>query len=394
MLTTSPTASIPGGSRKESRLWHVGNRHTLPLGCTICPDIALCGGLQIASAVFDCLHLCRRYTEKCGEICHCDPQKCDAVCRQKPLDFVQRVREISGFPLDNVPRAKILAPPDLPPLVPIIYHGSKRNSAFSGSSIVCLPLYSLVCRAGGRIKYSSAQDLTEGYRLARETRIMLTGIAEDPPLERWWSLGEDRRKVIRALIDIGITMVTTPNFSLFTDQPRWDDMHSMKRIAIVHEEFLREGLPAALHVNARTEKDWERWSEYISSRPEVTHIAYEFGTGAGWRRRIDWHVEQLTALARAVGHPLHLVLRGGSRVVPFLEKHFAGLTFLDTSMFMKTMKRRRAKLTLEREVEWYSCRTDEGQMLESLLAHNWRVVLAASRIGKSRAPLPVLEAAG
>lgn len=53
-------------------------------------------------------------------------------------------------------------------------------------------------------------------------------------------------------------MVTTPNYSLSIDQPRWDDLHSLKRIAIVHEEFLNEGLPAALHVNARTDKDWER----------------------------------------------------------------------------------------------------------------------------------------
>jgi hypothetical protein len=90
-----------------------------------------------------------------------------------------------------------------------------------------------------------------------------------------------RRDAIRALRSLGVTLVTTPNFSLFIDQPRWDDLHSQKRIMIVHEEFLSEGLPAALHVNARTERDWERWTEYIAARPELTHIAFEFATGAG-----------------------------------------------------------------------------------------------------------------
>jgi hypothetical protein len=54
-------------------------------------------------------------------------------------------------------------------------------------------------------------------------------------------------------------MATTPNYSLFVDRPRWDDLHAMKRIAIVHGEFLEAGMPGALHVNGRTDRDFERW---------------------------------------------------------------------------------------------------------------------------------------
>jgi hypothetical protein len=164
----------------------------------------------------------------------------------------------------------------------------------------------------------------------------------DPPLERWWSLSDARRPAIRALRDLGVQLVTTPNYSLFTDRPRWDDMHSMKRIAIVHEEFLSEGMPAALHVNARTEKDWDRWTKYIADRSEVTHIAFEFGTGAGWATRTAWHAGQLAKLAVSVGRPLHLVMRGGNTVLPKLAAAFADVTMLDTNIFMKTKSRQRA----------------------------------------------------
>ncbi|MGH7268007.1 MAG: hypothetical protein ACREMB_24585 [Candidatus Rokuibacteriota bacterium] len=88
-----------------------------------------------------------------------------------------------------------------------------------------------------------------------------------------------------------MALVTTPNFSLFADQPCWDDLHSIKRIALVHEEFLSEGLPAALHINARTDQDWERWRAYVAVRPEVTHIAFEFATGAGRAERIKWYAD-------------------------------------------------------------------------------------------------------
>jgi len=107
--------------------------------------------------------------------------------------------------------------------------------------------------------------------------VILTGTALDPPLERWWSLGRERLDAIRVLRDLGITLVTTPNFSLFTNHPRWDDLHSMKRIAIVHEGFLR--------------------------------------------------------LGAAVGRDLHLVLRGGTEVLPEIVKGFPSITFLETATF-------------------------------------------------------------
>jgi hypothetical protein len=251
----------------------------------------------------------------------------------------------------------------------------------------------VIGRTDGRARYANFESLADGFRVARDTRIILTGIAEDAPLERWWSLGAGRRDAIRDLLDLGISMVTTPNYSLFTDQPRWDDMHSMKRIAIVHQEFLSEGLPAALHVNARTDKDWERWIEYIGGRPEITHIAYEFGTGSGWPGRIDWHAKQLADLAGTVDRPLHLVVRGGLKVLPLLKKSFAGLTLLDTSVFLKTMKRQRARLAVGGMVEWVPCPTEANEMLENLLAHNW-TILAASQVGQFGVSSSALEAAG
>lgn len=315
------------------------------------------------------------------------------MCRRRPDTFAQRVREIGGFPLDNVARAPVLAAPKLPTLVPLVFHGDKRHGTFRISSAACLPLYQVICRQDGRTRYEHAKALAEGFGIAEEVTVVLTGTAVDPPLERWWSLGPARRDAIRKLVDLKVAMVTTPNFSLFTDQPRWDDMHSMKRIAIVHQEFLSEGLPAALHLNARTERDWERWTEYVTARSEVTHVSFEFATGAGWGERMDWHAHQLTELARAVGRPLHLILRGGMRVLRPLAAAFSGLTVLETSAFVKTMKRQRAQLNAKGLIEWTPCPTEGEEMLDRLLAQNWCTV-SASYATLSGQFAPPLEAAG
>jgi Domain of unknown function (DUF4417) len=350
-------------SQRQRTLWHDASRFSVSLGCTICPDRRVCGGLQVESAVFNCLSLC------CG-----NPTDCDAVCRNNPQKFAERVREVDGFTLNNVPRAPVRATPQLPKLVPVLFHGDRRRRPFQSSAAVCLPLYKVIARHDGHTRYANRAALAAGFGIPSTTSVILTGTAIDPPLERWWSLGPERLDAIRALRDIGIAMVTTPNFSLFTDQPRWDDLHSMKRIALVHEEFLREGLPAALHVNARTDRDWERWIDYIGQRPEVTHIAFEFGTGAGWPTRIQWHTDQLLQLGAAVGRPLHLVLRGGTEVLPMLVAGFRNITFLETTTFPKTVHRQRAELMANGSVSWRLSPTARNEGLDDLLAHNWETV--------------------
>ena len=296
------------------------------------------------------------------------------MCRNRPRGFALRVREVSGFRLDNVPRAKQLSEPLLPPVVPVIFHGSSRRSRFPAPAI-CVPLYSVIARQSGDERYADSEEVARAFRFKAGTPLILTGTDKDRPLERWWSLGPARVGQIRRLCELGVELVTTPNFSLFTDQPRWDDLHSMKRIAITHEEFLREGLPAALHVNGRTERDWERWTEYICRRIEITHLAFEFRTGSGWAGRMRWHANNLANLARSAGRPIHLVVRAAApAILPTLAASFETLTVLDTTSFVKAVYRQRAIESATGTIKWKTSLTAVGEPLDELLSHNWSVV--------------------
>jgi hypothetical protein len=229
----------------------------------------------------------------------------------------------------------------------------------------------MVNRRTGVPRFADAAAMRSTFGIAPETAVLLTGTDRDPPLERWWGLGETaRRSIIRSLRNAGVVMTTTPNYSLFLDRPRWDDLHSMKRIAIVHSEFLSEGLPAALHVNGRTDADFRRWTDYVRMRPEVTHLAYEFTTGTGAAERREKHVSWLVELARSIDHPLHLIIRGAAELLPSLNTAFANVTFLDTSVFMKTMKRQRAFCKDDGGISWLASPTIAGAPLDDLFAEN------------------------
>ena len=350
--------------RRERRLWHQPEQPTQSLGCTVCPEKPICGGLRLKAAFFDCFRFC----------CH-QPDACDRVCRNHP-DYPDRVREVETFDLQNVPRAQAIAAPSLPPVVPVIYHRTGRSRP-PVASTVALPLYSLFDRRSGSPLYASHEALCTAFGVRPGSTILLTGTDRDPPLERWWGLGKDSRSVIiRAMIEARIGLVTTSNYSLFIDRPRWDDLHAMKRIAIIHEEFLREGLPAALHVNGRTESDFGRWAEYLADRTEITHLAYEFTTGTGWAGRQQQHALWLAELAAAAERPLHLLIRGGMDVLPLLARAFAGVTVLDTSIFMKTMKRQRASPRGNGALDWKGSPTLRGAPIDELFDDNCRIVEA------------------
>lgn len=374
MLTQDEATMRKRNPRRERRLWHDG-QNTPSLGCLTCRDKTACGGLSVTAGFYDCLQFC------CGK-----PNDCDRVCRNHP-EYADRVREVTTFDLENVPRTEPLIAPALPRTVPLVFHASGRVELVE-SAAVALPLYCLFDRWTGKMRFLDRGHLCSKFRIAPGTTILLTGVNRDPPLERWWGYGEGvRRKIIRSLKTLGIGIVTVPNYSLFLNRPRWDDLFAMKRIAIVHQEFLSQGLPAALHVNGRTDRDFERWGDYIASRPEIAHIAYEFTTGTGWGCRRYHHAKWLAGLASRVRRPLHLIIRGGTEVLPALVAAFEEVTVIDSSVFMKTMKRQRAVATGNVRVGWRSESTARGAPLDRLFAENLSVVSDRNSIIASSAVL-------
>lgn len=360
---------------RGKNLWNLRRQNETPLGCSACPNHSTCGGMQIKKQVYSCQDFCCR-----------DPKKCNKVCRLKPADFANRAREIDGWSLETITSQDPLPAPDLPEFVPLIDHGSSRELPFSGSHTVCLPFSKVVERNDGTARFASRDDLATHFAVSRNANIFLTGTDRDKPLERWWSMGVARRReAIRQLREVGVSLVTTQNYSLFTDVPRWDNLFNIKRIALVFEEFLAEGMPAGLHVNARTERDWERWIEFVRNHRQVTHIAYEFGTGAGHGERLEWHTNHLQLLAKEAGRPLHLVVRGGTSVLLRLKASFDGFTFIDTNAFTKTTRARQKAQMVADELHWKSTTTGEDEPLDDLLLDNWNVIALdlANKLGCS-----------
>lgn len=107
----------------------------------------------------------------------------------------------------------------------------------------------------------------------------------------------------------------------------------------------------------------------------MTHVAFEFQTGAGWAGRIDWQAAQLVHLAKGAGRPLHLLVRAaGADVLPDLITAFGEITVLDTTSFMKAVYRQRGIETASGKIDWETSLTAPNAPVDELLTHNWSLV--------------------
>nr|WP_246780489.1 DUF4417 domain-containing protein [Rhizobium sp. AQ_MP] len=251
----------------------------------------------------------------------------------------------------------------------MIYHGTSRHRAASGS-VFALRLHDVVDFSQAKLRYSTREALTAAFKIDVSAKIVLSGVDHDERIEPWWTLQDRRTSILDDLRELGIDLVTAPNFSLLLDKPRTDDLHAIKRIAIVWREFEQSGIACALHVNSRTLHDFERWSRFIQERDEIGIISYEFITGAGKRARRQFHIDGLSRIAQQSGRPLDIVVRGDPDVVTQLRQSFRRVVYIDTMAYMKTIKRRRASRSGNAKLGWHPVKTATPAELDDLLDHN------------------------
>lgn len=329
-----------------------------PLGCSSCIDRAICGGIRPETDVFSCRDYC------CGK-----PADCSRICDRRPVDFVNRQREVGGWSLDTIPRFKPAKSPDVPAVIPELFHNSGRHDALR-TPAVAVPLKAILNRSASKFRYAKRADLLAACRVSERAALVIDGIGRDRFIENFWEK-HLTSGLINGLAALKPAWVVVPNYSVITNVPRWENLHAMKRIALVWSELTKLQVPAALTLNARTDHDWRRWTEFVIARPEVLAVAVELGTGARYTERRAVMLDHLQSLGKATDGRLRLFLRGGRKYVQELSGYFCSVHLLDTNSFMKAVHRQRVVATGD-GVSSKPSFTLVGQPIEDLLGANVR----------------------
>jgi hypothetical protein len=284
------------------------------------------------------------------------------------MHFVARIQEVRGLNLDNVcPAPPVIIAP-IPTMVPLVPHGYCRTGPLN-SRAVAIPVDKLFHPKSGVARFASRKDLAKKFTYSDSAQLIVSGVGYDQYLENYWGAARacgfpEQLAVLKP------DLVTTPNFSLFSDVPRWDNLYNMKRIAICWQELAALGVPTALHVNGRTDQDFLRWSDFIRAHPEIQAISFEFATGAASPVRARWYRDRFVELAQRVGRSLLLVMRGGASLIPDLLSHYRSITFLSHIPILKALNRRKLLWRPGLKPRWTHCDSQNGEEMDRLVKQN------------------------
>lgn len=314
-------------SRRTDR-WRHDSHNALALGCQCCWMLQPCGGLRIKRSAYDCGDFCCRGADL----------TCTRVCLHNPEYFAARVAEVGGFENDDIARVAPVSFNRLDGYVPLLQHGFSRRDLLK-ANLVSLKLYDLIDPTG-RPRFRSQQDILNHFRLRPGTKLILSGIHHEEALEKLWR-SPYRAELIENLRTLDLALLTSPNFSIVLNHPRTEHLYNTKRIWLLAYEFLAAGIPTAVHINACTERAYERATQFLIDRKEFDAISFEFITGANASSRMEWHASKLIELSKNVGRPLQLALRGGVNVLHKLARAYEHIVLTDSEPFMKAINRQR-----------------------------------------------------
>lgn len=318
------------------------------LGCQDCFVREQCGGLYIPEAI-DCLRHC------CNK-----PDRCTYLCPHNK-NFLRIWRDTNGIDITIDELRQTTARP--PAYVPLIQHGSNRVRPLD-VPFVALTTFDVTRRDRRKSDMNRDPDaLRDNLRLDRNASILLCSVAPDHELERYWVQRKDRA-LIEGIRSIRPAHVIAPNFSLFRDVPRPDNLANIKRSILCAEEFSKAGLSVIPYVMGITDRDWQRWADFLKEHKTIQMVGKEFQTGGKRQRVGEWHIQRLLELQERLGRSLHLVAIGGRRY-SMLRRFPWKVTIIDSVPFMRTMHRR--QLTTN---GWQVTLMPKKAPLDDLLHHN------------------------
>lgn len=301
-------------------------------GCIQCKLFKQCGGHQdpIIFAIG-----CVNYAGN-------KPADTDDMNPHFPERFWQLWHDVHGLYDYTVGSIRSMDAAGLPRYVPQLQGTHLRPPGPLGANVVALHLFKIVCRqrdGGYGLKFQTAGELRAAYHLTPDTRVILIGVDEDPPIERFWQHHRTHH-ICDALARLGLE-VTIPNYSFFTCVPRFQILRNRKRILLAAERLSRAGVRVALHLNALTRADWAFWLGFLREHTEVTTVALEFQTGPLAKHAIGQQVfDELDELIDRVGRPLHILLIGAARFYLQARERRWNFTIIDSKPFMFAQKRR------------------------------------------------------
>lgn len=313
--------------------------------CKKCEFRQECGGLPFPDGqveIFSCFEI---YSNRRGLFTHIDFPE-ELARRLGEVNFHAPIHPASFLPIEKeqFPEYVTLVQGGVHFLRPLqldfvalnlieILHGDKKSGLDFGERAI------------------TRSSILRDWGIAPDTKLLLSGVAGDPALERLWSnyRAKDIAKKIAALNVVG---VTAPNFTFWRNAPRIENLINRRRMFRIAEAFSAEGIVVVPHVNSTNLHDWSWMRDFYRAHPELNSICMEFRTGNRAHEVRNRKIRQLASLRDQIGRDLHPIIIGNIEAAREVKKLFGKITAVDSTPAIKTVKRQRGFLNSRCRVKW------------------------------------------
>lgn len=153
-------------------------------------------------------------------------------------------------------------------------------------------------------------SLRDVYRVSSGTRLALEFYVEDRVLEGVWA---HRRQLIPKLTELGLDLILSPNFSVWRDHSRFEQLIQQRRSFAFYHELREAGLPVIPDTGwSLFEPDGRLWAEWINQQTGLTAVSIFCGGRKihAERRAFRETLEDIALFHHAVRPDVAFVLGG------------------------------------------------------------------------------------
>lgn len=206
---------------------------------------------------------------------------------------------------------EVLAPPRLPCFIPQIIEGAPEGSELPSEEIWAVSLSTLLDKHG-RLRFRDADLLRESLKLPQAARLLLSGLALDKRLEKFWTRSEED-EYWPLIQKLRFSAATSFTFSVWGNDPRFDQLYNQDRNQVTFHILNSLGIPTIPFFFCAAPEDYTRAANWLQARPSITVV----GVLASYCQTRD-DLERLLIdaqhLARLVGRPYrHMVVGVATR---------------------------------------------------------------------------------
>lgn len=177
-------------------------------------------------------------------------------------------------------------------------YGARFRQVFRRTTHVLSPMFAELGARGG-------------LQLTEEQMPVLVGYAEDPLVEAFWSLRR-RDQLVERITAMNWSLILSPNFSMYGNQPRTEHLLNFRRNLLLAEEFAQAGAAVAPNIYWFRKEDLDRYLDWARDTQPVA-LAVNLQT---FRTPEDWDemaMPGLSYLASRLDGAVKLVANGTSR---------------------------------------------------------------------------------